>query len=117
MFFDYLGVRLNGPKADGKKATINMVFTDSRQKYVLALDNSVLNYFPDKQDKNADCTVTLKRAALDDVVLGQTTMPKAILAGDIRVTGNAKALQEMLGSLDTFDFWFNIVTVNAPPKK
>ena len=117
MFFDYLGVRLNGPKANGKKATINMVFIDTGQKYVLALDNSVLNYFPGKQDKNADCTVTLKRAALDEVVLGQTTMPKAILTGDVRVNGNAKVLQDVLGSLDTFDFWFNIVTVNAPPTR
>jgi hypothetical protein len=38
-------------------------------------------------------------------------------AGDARVNGNAKALQDVLGSLDTFDFWFNIVTVNAPPKR
>jgi alkyl sulfatase BDS1-like metallo-beta-lactamase superfamily hydrolase len=117
MFFDYLAVRLNAPKVNGKQAVINMDFTDTRERYLLTLENSVLNYFRDREDKKADCTVTLKRATLDDVVLGQTTMPKAIIGGDIRVAGNVKALQDLLGSLDTFDPWFNIVTANPPPKK
>jgi alkyl sulfatase BDS1-like metallo-beta-lactamase superfamily hydrolase len=116
-FFDFLGVRLNGPSANGKKAVINMDFTDAKQKYVLTLENSVLNYFKDKQDKKADCTVTLKRTTLDDIILRQVTLPKAITAGDVRIEGNAKALQEVLALLDTFEFWFDIVTANPPPKK
>jgi alkyl sulfatase BDS1-like metallo-beta-lactamase superfamily hydrolase len=115
MFFDYLGVRLNGPKANGKKATINMDFTDTREKYVVTLDNSVLNYTGNKQVKDADCTVTLTRANLNDIILGQAKLPQLITAGTVRVQGNAKALQEVLGLLDTFEFWFDIVTANPPP--
>ncbi len=117
LFFDYLGVRLNGPKANGKKAIINMDFTDTKEKYVLSLNNSVLHHAKNKQDPKADCTVTLKRTTLDDIVLGRTTLPKAITAGDVRIAGNAKALQEVLALLDNFDFWFDIITANPPPKK
>jgi alkyl sulfatase BDS1-like metallo-beta-lactamase superfamily hydrolase len=117
MFFDYLGVRLNGPKANGLKATINMSFTDTKENYLVTLENSVLNRFKNKQAKKADCTVTLKRSTLDDIVLGQTTIVKAITSGDVRIEGNAKALQDMLNCLDSFEFWFDIVTANPPPKK
>jgi alkyl sulfatase BDS1-like metallo-beta-lactamase superfamily hydrolase len=115
MAFDYMGVRLNGPKANGLKVAVNMDFTDTKEKYLLILDNSVLNYSKAKQAKNADCTVTLKRSTLDAIFSGQTTLPKAITAGDIRIDGNAKALQDMLGCLDSFNFWFDIVTANPPP--
>jgi alkyl sulfatase BDS1-like metallo-beta-lactamase superfamily hydrolase len=115
MFFDYLGVRLNGPKANGKKATINMVFTDTGEKYVVTLGNSVLNYSKDQQAENADCTVTLTRENLNDIILGRARLPQLIADGTVKVTGNEQALQEVLGLLDTFEFWFDIVTANPPP--
>ena len=117
MVFDYMGVRLNGPKANGLKVTINMDFPDTKEKYVLALNNSVLNYSKKRQAKNADCTVTLKRSTLDEIFSGQTNIAKAITAGDVRVEGNAKALQEVLACLDSFEFWFDIVTANPPRKQ
>jgi alkyl sulfatase BDS1-like metallo-beta-lactamase superfamily hydrolase len=115
-FFDFLGVRLNGPKANGKKATINMDFTDTREKYLITLDNSVLNYSANRQAKDADCTVTLTRASLNDIILGQAKLPQLITVGAVKIGGNAKALQEVLGLLDSFDFWFDIVTANPPPQ-
>jgi alkyl sulfatase BDS1-like metallo-beta-lactamase superfamily hydrolase len=115
MFFDYLGVRLNGPKANGKKATLNMNFTDTKEKYVVVLDNSVLHHTANKQDNKADCTVTMTRATLNDIILGQAKLTEKITSGDVKVEGKAAALQEVLGLLDTFDFWFDIVTANPPP--
>src|SRR5262249_44388369 len=44
MLFDYLGVRLNGPKAAGKKIALNMNFTDLKKSYALMVENGVLNY-------------------------------------------------------------------------
>ena len=63
MFFDYMGVRLNGPKADGRLITINWVFTDTGQKYVLSLEDSVLVYTANKQLDQPDATVTLEDGA------------------------------------------------------
>ncbi len=50
MFFDFMGVQLNGPKADGKVIILNWNFTDVGEKYVLNLENSALTYMPNRQD-------------------------------------------------------------------
>ena len=44
MLFDYFAVRLNGPKAAGKKITLNIDFTDLNKPYGLMVENGVLNY-------------------------------------------------------------------------
>lgn len=31
-------------------------------------------------------------------------------SGDVRVNGNQEKLEELVSYLDTFEFWFNIVT-------
>ena len=44
MLFDYLGVRVNGPKAAGKKIVLNVDFTDLKKQYALTVENGVCNY-------------------------------------------------------------------------
>src|SRR5207302_10192546 len=39
LFFDYLGVRLNGEKAEGKRLVINWAFSDLDRRYLLNLEN------------------------------------------------------------------------------
>jgi alkyl sulfatase BDS1-like metallo-beta-lactamase superfamily hydrolase len=109
-FFAYLGVRLNGPKADGRNLALNFRFTDTGQQYALVLRNSVLNATAGMQTKGADATVTLTRALLDDVTLRRTTFDEKIKSGEVKVEGNPQKLGELFALLDTFDFWFNIVT-------
>jgi alkyl sulfatase BDS1-like metallo-beta-lactamase superfamily hydrolase len=109
MLFDYLAVRLNGPKANGKKITINLAFTDLSKEYALTLENSVLNYAP-KAAAGADAKLTLSKATLDRIQLRQLTYEQAIASGDLKVDGRQEAFLELMGLLDTFPFWFNIVT-------
>jgi alkyl sulfatase BDS1-like metallo-beta-lactamase superfamily hydrolase len=40
----------------------------------------------------------------------QTSLPHQIAAGIAKVQGNESALHEFIGLLDSFEFWFNIVT-------
>jgi alkyl sulfatase BDS1-like metallo-beta-lactamase superfamily hydrolase len=110
LFFDYLGVRLNGPKAAGKNITLNLDFPDTKEKYVLALRNGALNHRPNIQDKDADATITMTRTALNQIVLGETSLDKEISSGNVKVQGQKEALSQFLALLDKFEFWFNIVT-------
>ena len=110
LFFDYLAMRLNGPKADGKHIVLNFDFTDVKTKGVAEMVNGVLNHTPGVQAKNADATITMTRETLNQIVLGQTTIDKAISDGSVKINGSEAKLKEMLSYLDTFDFWFNIVT-------
>ena len=84
MFFDYLGVRLNGEKAAGKTTVLNWQFTDTKQNYVLNLENSALTFVAGAQSANADATLTLTRATLDEISLQKTTFPAALQSGPDR---------------------------------
>ena len=111
LIFDYLGVRLNGPKAEGKTITLNWNFTDTKEQYVLALENGALNHTANKQAKEADATVTLTRAALDEAIMGgKPKLEAAIVSGDIKIEGQKEKVGELLSLMDKFDPWFNIVT-------
>jgi alkyl sulfatase BDS1-like metallo-beta-lactamase superfamily hydrolase len=111
LLFDYLGVRLNGPKAEGKTITLNWNFTDTREQYVLALENGALNHTAHKQVKDAEATFTLTRAAFDEFILGGKPELEAMMAsGDLKVEGQKEKLGELLSLMDNFDPWFNIVT-------
>lgn len=110
MFFDYLAVRLNGPKSGSAKAVMNFDFGDTGGKYKVELENGVLNHTANAEAKDADTTIALSRDTLNNLILKQTTLDKAIAAGDVKVSGNSEKLKEVLGYLDNFEFWFNIVT-------
>ncbi len=109
-FFDFLAVRLNGPKAEGRHIIINLDFSDPKEQYVLILENAVLNYHKNRQDPNADVTLTLTRADLNQVLLQEATIEDLIDAKKIMFKGNRNKITEFLSLLDTFEFWFNIIT-------
>ncbi len=109
MLFDYLAVRLNPDRTADKAYSINVNFTDLDTGYTLAVENSVLNHTT-RQFENPDVALTLTKDVLNGVQLGETTLEKAITDGDIQVKGDIKVFEDFMGSLDSFDFWFNIVT-------
>jgi alkyl sulfatase BDS1-like metallo-beta-lactamase superfamily hydrolase len=113
MFFDYLGVRLDSAKAGDATAKLNIELGDPDGQYLLELENGVLNHTADVQADDADATVTLTRATLNDIILQQTTLADAISAGDVTVNGDQAKLEDLVSYLDSFEFWFNIVTPNA----
>jgi alkyl sulfatase BDS1-like metallo-beta-lactamase superfamily hydrolase len=109
MFFDFLSVRLNAQKAEGKTLVVNWNFTEPRQQFVLNLENSALTHVAGKQSDRADATLTLARSTLDAVTLRKTTFPEAVQAGLIKIEGDPTKLVELLGMLDTFNPMFEVV--------
>jgi alkyl sulfatase BDS1-like metallo-beta-lactamase superfamily hydrolase len=111
--FDFLGVRLNACKAEGKTIVINWTFTDLNQSYVMNLENSALTHTSGKLSGNADVSVALTRATLDAISLKQRTFAGSIASGDVSIRGNPLKLGELFGLLDEFSPGFEIVE----PKK
>ncbi len=110
MFFDYLGVHIDGEKAANAKAVFNIDLGSDGGKYKLELENGVLNHTAGAEAKDADATITLNRATLNKIILKEETLKQAVDKGEVKVTGNGAKLDEMLGYMDKFEFWFNIVT-------
>jgi alkyl sulfatase BDS1-like metallo-beta-lactamase superfamily hydrolase len=111
MLLDYLPVRLNGPNAAGKKIVLNLNFTDLKKQYALVVENAVLNY-SNKPLEEVDAAITLSKATFDSIQLRKRTIEQAITAGELKVEGRRDAFTELLGLLDTFPFWFNVVAVS-----
>jgi len=109
LFFDYLGVRLNGEKAEGRRIVINWVIADAGRRYVLNLENCALTYLADRQHDRADATVTTDRAVLDRLVLRETTAADAIQSGLARIDGDSGKLVELFSLLDDFALMFDVV--------
>ncbi|MFN8523261.1 MAG: alkyl sulfatase dimerization domain-containing protein [Chloroflexota bacterium] len=107
--FDYLGVRLDGEKADGRAVVINWAFTDEGRSYVTTLSNSALTFLADRASDEADATVTLDREALAQILLHQKPVDDALREGIIRIEGDATKLQDLLDLLDEFSQAFAII--------
>lgn len=107
--WDVLGVRLNGPKAEGKHIVLNWSFTDTSENFALTLENCALTYVAGTQAASADASFTLARGTLDEVIAKQTTFPEAVAAGKIKFTGNAMRLAELMTLMDEFPRMFEIV--------
>jgi alkyl sulfatase BDS1-like metallo-beta-lactamase superfamily hydrolase len=111
--FDFLGVRLNAAKAEGKTIVINWTFTDLNQTYVMNLENSALTHRAGPLSDHADAGVKITRAALDAITLKQRTFLGSIVTGDVAIRGNPLKLAELFGLLDEFAPGFEVVE----PKK
>ncbi len=113
LLFDYFAIRLNGERAANARIVLNFIFSDSNERYLVELENGSLHNIKGYTAQNPDATITLGREALNDIMLKKTTLTDALNSKSITIDGNQKALAELLGYLDTFDFWFNIVTPNS----
>ena len=110
LIFDLFGVRLDTEKANNQKFSINFIFPDTDEKVLVELENSHLNNLLGVQSDNADLTVTINRKDFDRVLTRQVKLPVLVKSGAVKLQGNGQLLGKMLRMLETFPFWFNIVT-------
>ena len=90
---------------------LNWEQPDTKEKYTITLENSVLMYRKvDSFTNKADVTMSLPKTSLNNILLKQTTMDKEISEGRAKITGDRAKLQELMGMTDTFNPAFNIVT-------
>ena len=54
--------------------------------------------------------MTLERESLNRILIREVTLDAAFGEGSVDVEGESGRLEELLSYLDTFEFWFNIVT-------
>lgn len=113
MLLDYMALRLDGPRAAKTDLAINLDFSDTKERYALALHNGVLNHRKTFAAK-PDLALSLTSADFGALTSGGTTLDKLVKSGKARVQGNAKSFGQLLALLDDFPPNFNIVTPNKP---
>jgi alkyl sulfatase BDS1-like metallo-beta-lactamase superfamily hydrolase len=102
MLFDALAIQVDGPKAWDARLSIDVVLTDSQERYRLRLENGVLSYSDRPQRGEADASITTTRRQLPTLATG---------GGDgIEVSGDHTVLGTLLEVLQPGDPDFAIVT-------
>ncbi|QFT67918.1 Metallo-beta-lactamase superfamily protein [Labrenzia sp. THAF35] len=109
LFFDFLSIRLDGPKAESKTIKLNVDLPDTKQKYLLVVQYGVLQYHKGQQATDADASLTLDRATLNEVIAGKLKVEQGVTGGKIKLDGDPKKFEEFVGLLDTFDPWYQVV--------
>jgi alkyl sulfatase BDS1-like metallo-beta-lactamase superfamily hydrolase len=109
-FFDSMAVRLNGPKAEDVSLSVNFVFTDRGESYLLDIRNSVLHHRPSEPGSSADATLRLSHDMFIRMLTGEAGIPDLLLSEDIELEGSKLDLARFFSLLDKPDGRFNIVT-------
>ncbi|WP_174774893.1 alkyl/aryl-sulfatase [Cellulosimicrobium cellulans] len=109
LLFDALAVQIDGPRAWDEDLSIDVVLTDSGERYRLWLRNGVLSYSAAPQRGDADATLTATSTALPVLATGAAT-PDALAAAGVEVAGDARVLARLTAVLDPGDPDFAIVT-------
>ncbi|BAH52562.1 alkyl/aryl-sulfatase [Rhodococcus opacus] len=109
MLFDAIAIQVHGPKSWDEKLSIDVVLTDTDERYRLRLANGVLTYSPRAQKGDADATLTTTTRALPALALGSLSTDDLAKAG-IDVSGEGSVLARLAAALEPGDKNFAIVT-------
>ncbi|KAB8166381.1 MBL fold metallo-hydrolase [Streptomyces sp. 3MP-14] len=109
LLFDALAIQIDGPNAWDERLDIDVVLTDSAERYRLRLANGVLTHTTAPQREPADVTLTATARALPALALGDQT-PERLADAGIRIDGDASVLHRLAAVLDPGDRDFPIVT-------
>jgi alkyl sulfatase BDS1-like metallo-beta-lactamase superfamily hydrolase len=102
MWLDYLAVRLDSEKAEGRHFVMNFVTPDSGERYVVELSNGVLTSVQGFEAPDADLTVTINRSDLEAVLMGQATFREQFLGGRATIVGDRQPFVDLMGMLTDF---------------
>ncbi len=109
LVFDYLGTRIDGPRAGTTDLVINWQFTDTHESLTSTLEHGALTWITDKTAPSAAATVTSTRTAFESVILGQRTLTDAMEHREVTTAGNAGAVSHLLDLLVDFETEFTVV--------
>ncbi|MBW2479643.1 MAG: MBL fold metallo-hydrolase [Deltaproteobacteria bacterium] len=109
LWLDFLGVRLDSKKAEGKQFKINLVTPDTNEKFVVELSNATLTNIEGFQADDADLTVTIDRQDLEKTMMGAVSFDEQISAGKAKLKGNRQVYEQLKTMLVHFDLGFEIM--------
>ena len=110
LVLDAVAVRLNGPRAIGVEARVNVVDTVDGVRYAVWLQNAVLHHRVDDHLPDAELTVSAEHDVLAGILFGMVPLDVAVDGGLAAVDGDRGALARIHDLLDRFDQAFPIVT-------
>ncbi len=107
--FDSLAIRVDAPRCWDERLSLDVVLTDTGERYRLRLANGVLTYTTAAQSTPADLTLRMKAATLLPVVGSGASVETLAVLG-VESEGDTSALERLVAALEDPDPDFAIVT-------
>ncbi len=115
LFLDFLGIRMDSSKAEGMAFKINLVTPDNGEKYLIELSNETLTNIEGYQADDADLTLTIDRADLEQTMMGAKKLTDQIKDGTAKLKGNQKVLGQLASMMVHFELGFEILPGTKGP--
>ncbi|MGZ5132906.1 MAG: alkyl/aryl-sulfatase [Caldimonas sp.] len=108
-FLERMAASLNGPRAEGVKLTVNLVFSDLGESWVMRVDNAVLHFEKAAPAKDANATLTLTRAFFLKMMTGGSGAKDLLLSDQTKIEGSRIDLGRFFALIDKAPGTFPIV--------
>ncbi len=109
MLLDYLAVRLNAAAAHGARIRIDLVMSDTDERFSIQVHRCVLNHHTGSREGDPDLVLTGPTQAVKALLVGTDELVTASAEGRLDVTGDVAVWERFLEMLDEFTTWFHIV--------
>jgi alkyl sulfatase BDS1-like metallo-beta-lactamase superfamily hydrolase len=112
--FDFIAVRLDPARVEGRSFVLNWILTDTGERVAQTLKHSTLTQRVDRIAGDADATVSITRTVLVDLALRRRSVAQAAADGALSVKGDPAPLEALFGMLDDFALQFEVVAPRKP---
>ena len=113
LFLDFVGIRMDPSKAEGKAFTVNLITPDNGEKFIVELSNATLTNVEGFLADDADLTLTINRTDLEQTMMGVKRLEAHIADGTAKAEGDTKIIDELASMLVVFDPRFEILPGTA----
>jgi len=109
-FLEAMAGSLDGPAAEGKNLKINLVLSDTKESFVLWIENAVLHFKKAAPAADANATLTLTKSLFIKTIAGTAGVKDTLLSDDLKVEGSRIDLVRFFALIDKAPGTFAIVT-------
>jgi alkyl sulfatase BDS1-like metallo-beta-lactamase superfamily hydrolase len=113
-WLDFIGISADPRRAEGLRFTINLVTPDNGERYAIEMSNGTLTNAKGFLAKNPDLTVTVNRADLNLVMMGQASFDDLLKDGKAKFEGDRTGFDRLRAILVPFTPDFEILPGTAP---
>jgi len=109
-FLEAMAAGLDGPAAEGKDLKVNLVLSDTKESFVLWIENAVLHYKKSEPAADANATLTLTKPIFIRMMAGTAGIKDFLFNDDLKIDGSKIDLIRFLTLIDKAPGTFAIVT-------
>lgn len=108
-YLDFMAIMMDASKAEDLYFAINIVITDTKEKYAVELSNSALTSLAGYTNEDANLTITTDSHNMRRVIGRQASFKSLAEEGKLQFDGDVSVLTQLQSTLTNFDAGFEIM--------